>query len=109
MREKVEADKSEENAKVCRPAVKYLGIDAIKWNYSMEKEAGDRDLAKFFQESFENFFERQDNEFNTYDVYFFPKSISEFTDNAMEMLPDHLSEIKKTQYISVSLCRNWTG
>ena len=46
MREKVEADKSEASRKVCRPAVKYLGIDAIKWNYSMEKEAGDRDLVK---------------------------------------------------------------
>ena len=73
MREKDEADKGEAEKKVFWPIVKYLGVDAIKWNYSMETEERDRDRVKFSQESFEHFFARQDNKFNTYDVYFFPK------------------------------------
>ena len=104
MREKDEADKGEAEKKVFWPIVKYLGVDAIKWNYSMETEERDRDSVKFSQESFEHFFARQDNKFNTYDVYFFPKSISEFTNNTMELLLNNLSEIKKdTIYFCITL------
>lgn len=103
--------------KISRPAVKYLGIDAIKWNHSMETKVRDKDKKTFHfsQESFENFFKRQDNEFNTYDVYFFPKSISEFSDNKsgmsdMEMMLNHLSEIKKdTIYFCISLRKGKKG
>ena len=55
MREKDEADKGEAEKKVFWPIVKYLGVDAIKWNYSMETEERDRDRVKFSQESFEHF------------------------------------------------------
>lgn len=95
MHEKEEVHKSEADRKVSWPVVRYLGIDAIKWNNSMETQARDRDLVKFSQESFEKFFERSDNEFNAYDVYFFPKSISEFTNDAMEMLLNNLCDMKK--------------
>ena len=104
MREKDDSDNSEANRKVSWPAVRYLGIDTIKWNYSMETEARGRDLVTYSQESFEDFFERPDNKFNTYDVYFFPKSISEFTNNAMKLLLKNLSEIKKdTIYFCITL------
>lgn len=63
---------------VSRPVVKYLGIDVIEWKHSMETKARDRDIVKLSQDTFEQFFnrqdtfnERQDNEFNTHDVYFF--------------------------------------
>lgn len=93
--------------KISRPVVKYLGIDAIRWNHSLEIEARDRDIIKFSQESFENFFEREDNEFNAHDVYFFPKSISEFPSNNMELMLNRLSEIEKdTIYFCISLRKN---
>lgn len=101
--------------KLSRPIVKYLGIDAIKWNHSLETEVRDKDKKtfQFSQESFEHFFERQNNEFNTHDVYFFPKSISEFSDNgngksAMEMMLSRLSEIEKdTVYFCISLRKSY--
>lgn len=106
-----------EKKKLSRPVVKYLGIDAIKWNHSLEAEVRDKDKEtfKFSQESFEHFFKRPDNEFNTYDVYFFPKSISEFSDEKkkcdeisdMEMLLNQLSETKKdTIYFCITLRKN---
>lgn len=97
---------------VSRPAVKYLGIDAVKWNHSLETAAREKDKKtfKFSQESFENYFERQDNEFNTHDVYFFPKSISEFGKSAMEKMLSNLSEVEKdTIYFCISLRKSNNG
>lgn len=106
--------------KLSRPVIKYLGIDAVKWNHSLEAEARDKDkkTVQFSQESFERFFQRPDSEFHTYDVYFFPKSISEFSDKKvkdnkisdMEMMLNHLSGIKKDRvYFCISLRKSQTG
>lgn len=98
-----------EEKEISRPAVRYLGIDAVKWGHSLETAARDKDKIKFSQESFSDFFKRQDNGFNDYDVYFFPKSISEFSDEEdgmsdMKLLLGHLSEMKKdTIYFCISL------
>lgn len=93
--------------KVSRPVVKYLGIDAVKWNHNFETKVRDKDRKTFTfsQESFVEFFKRQNNQFNAYDIYFFPKSISEFSKkNDMEMMLNNLSEIKKdTIYFCISL------
>ena len=50
---------------ISRPVIKYHGIDAIKWDHSLGAEVRDKDKKtfKFSQESFKNFFERQDNRF----------------------------------------------
>ena len=91
---------------ISRPVIKYHGIDAIKWDHSLGAEVRDKDKKtfKFSQESFKNFFERQDNRFNTYDIYFFPKSISEFSKNDMELMLNNLSEMEKnTIYFCISL------
>lgn len=96
-----------------RPVVKYLGIDAEAWNHSLETEARDKDKEtfQFSKESFEHFFEKPGNGFNTHDVYFFPKSISEFSDknsenrcSDIEIMLDHLSEMEKdAAYFCISL------
>lgn len=81
--------------------IKYHGIDAIAWEDRLDAEAlgQDKENFKFFPVSFEKFFgkeafvredferagfKKEDfdeaaNEFNTHDVYFFPKSISEIS------------------------------
>ena len=105
--------------KMSRSVVKYHGIDAIKWNHSLETQARDKDTVKFSRESFADFFKRHDNEFNTHDVYFFPKSISEFSvkkngkiDEASDMglLLNNLSAMKKdTIYFCIALRKNNNG
>lgn len=99
--------------KLSRPVVRYLGIDAAKWNHSLETEVRgkDKETFKFSEERFEDFFKKTDNEFNTHDVYFFPKSISEFSDknsenrcNDIEIMLDHLSAMEKDSvYFCISL------
>lgn len=96
-----------------QPIVKYHGIDAVKWNHSLDAKAIGKDEKnyKFSQESFEKFFNEPDNEFDTHDVYFFPKSISEFSNKKekteksdMETLLENLSKIEKeTIYFCIAL------
>lgn len=95
-----------------RPVVKYHGIDAIEWNPGLKIDARDKgnETFKFFPEPFEIFFKKTDNEFHTHDIYFLPKSISEFNTedekNEIEMMMDNLSETEKdTIYFCISLIK----
>ncbi|MCM1025779.1 MAG: hypothetical protein NC432_05060 [Roseburia sp.] len=89
--------------KITRPAIRYHGIDAVKWDHNLETEVRpkDKQTFQFSQERFEDFLERRDDSFLTSDVYFLPKSISEFSDrcddgkSAMELMLNRLSEVEK--------------
>jgi len=62
--------------------IRYVGIDEIDWNYKAEKRKQDEvlfkkgDAVKFFE---------QNKEFIS-DIYFFPKSISEFSNEEMKII-----------------------
>ena len=91
-----------------KPVVKYQGIDVVEWEHSLETEARARDMVKLFPDTFEEFFNKQDNKFNTHDVYFFPKSISEFSDEKEKsdigVLLENLSNIEKDSiYFCITL------
>lgn len=65
--------------------IRYVGIDEIDWNYKVEKREQDEiyfkegNVVKFFEE----------NEKFISDIYFFPKSISEFGKEEMKIIVDN--------------------
>ena len=66
--------------------VRYVGIDEIDWNYKFDKRDGDE--LYFKKGNAINFFE-ENKEFIS-DIYFFPKSISEFDAKEMNVMVNNL-------------------
>lgn len=66
--------------------VRYVGIDEIDWNYKFDKRDGDE--LYFKKGNAINFFE-ENKEFIS-DIYFFPKSISEFDAKEMNIMVNNL-------------------
>lgn len=66
--------------------VRYVGIDEIDWNYKVEKREQDEVLFK--KENAVNFFEKTKKFIS--DIYFFPKSISEFSNEEIQIIADNL-------------------
>lgn len=84
----------------CR--VDYSGIDLIEWNYQFLPRR--KDKLHFQLQNIDDFFDDEDT-LNS-DVYFFPKSISEFSEDEMETILDGF-ETKNIEkdifYVCVSL------
>ena len=78
--------KTIEEKKKINCSVRYVGIDQIDWNYKFEKRPQDElifnkgDAVQLFQKS---------KQFIS-DIYFFPKSISEFSNAEMKIITDNL-------------------
>lgn len=66
--------------------VRYVGIDEIDWNYKVEKR--DQDEVVFKKGNVVQFFE-ENKKFGS-DIYFFPKSISEFNNEEMKVIVNNL-------------------
>lgn len=66
--------------------VRYVGIDEIDWNYKFQKR--DEDELLFRRGNAIDYFE-QNKEFIS-DIYFFPKSISEFDSHEMSIIVNNL-------------------
>lgn len=66
--------------------VRYIGIDEIDWNYKVEKREQDQVLFK--KGNAVDFFDKN-KEFIS-DIYFFPKSISEFSNEEMKIIIENL-------------------
>ena len=84
----------------CR--IDYRGIDKIQWHYQFISRR--KDNMHFELENITNFFD-DENALDS-DVYFFPKSISEFSDGEMETILDGFKTKnirKKVFYVCVSL------
>lgn len=85
--------------------VKYVGVDEIDWAYKFA--ARPQDEVGCYLENAKTCFDgvRQ----LVSDVYFFPKSISEFTDNEMKDIADAFRNkpiVKDTIYLCISLRKN---
>lgn len=82
--------------------VRYVGIDEIDWNYKFTKR--DTDEVRFLEGNAIDFFNR--NEKFVSDVYFFPKSISEFSNDEIDTICDSFAHkiIEKDKfYLCISL------
>lgn len=80
----------------------YTGIDEISWNYKFKKRKEDKGCFK--KENIVDYMNSQDV-FDS-DIYFFPKSISEFDSDEMAVICDNLKnkEIMKDKlYFGISL------
>lgn len=66
--------------------IRYVGIDEIDWNYKFDKR--EEDEVHFLIGNAKDYFEK--NQKFISDVYFFPKSISEFSDEEMDILTNCL-------------------
>lgn len=64
----------------CR--VRYVGIDEIDWNYKIDKR--NIDDVHFLNGNAKKYFANNDKFIS--DIYFFPKSISEFSDDEMDII-----------------------
>ena len=83
-------------------SIKYTGIDEISWNYKILKR--DMDNVSLGIGNAKGFFEN--NKFFCSDVYFFPKSISEFSEDEMDSICDSFGKkpiLKDTIYLCISL------
>ncbi len=83
-------------------SVRYDGIDKIDWNYKIKPRKNDK--VHFNLENAKKTFAK--NEKFVYDVYFFPKSISEFDEGEMSIMIDALSQkpiVKDTIYFCISI------
>lgn len=88
----------ERNADLGR-RVHYVGIDEVKWNYQIP--ARRKGEIHFLQGNVKKYFE--ENERFVSDVYFFPKSISEFTETEMRVMTNSLAH-KPIEKDTVFLC-----
>ena len=79
--------------------IKYFGIDKINWKYKISPRQNDE--VKYFVENAVDFF-TNNNQF-IYDVYFFPKSISEFSDGELNTMANSFSS-KNTQNDKFFVC-----
>lgn len=83
-------------------SVRYVGIDEINWNYKIKPRK--KDKVQFRLENAKRAFAR--NEKFISDIYFFPKSISEFDEEEMSIMIGALSQkpiIKDTIYFCFSI------
>lgn len=83
-------------------SIRYVGIDKINWNYRFSKRENDEVsyLVKDAKDAFIN-----DDQLVS-DVYFFPKSISEFSEDELNIIADRLSSkqtVKNKFFLCVSL------
>ena len=80
-------------------SIRYVGIDKIDWNYKIRQRQNDelyyliRNAADFFANN---------SQFIS-DVYFFPKSISEFSDSELNVMANSFSskKIQKDRFFFV--------
>jgi hypothetical protein len=82
--------------------IAYIGVDEINWNYKIRKRSSDFGYLK--NKNIVDYL----NEIELFDsdIYFFPKSISEFDDNEMKLICKNFKEkeiIKNTILLGVSL------
>ena len=85
--------------------IRYVGIDEIDWNYRIEKRLQDEMI--YLVGNAKQYFEKAEQLIS--DVYFFPKSISEFTEDEMKAIVDAFRNktIKKdTIYLCISIRKN---
>lgn len=83
-------------------SIRYVGIDEIDWNYKFLKRQNDE--VYYLTENAKDYF-INNNEFDS-DVYFFPKSISEFSESELNAMADSFSlkKIRKNKFfICISL------
>ncbi len=83
-------------------SVRYVGIDEINWSYKIKSRK--KDKVYFRLENAKRAFAQ--NEKFISDIYFFPKSISEFDEEEMSIMIDALSQkpiIKDTVYFCFSI------
>lgn len=77
---------TEENHKDC--IIRYVGIDEIDWNYKIPKR--EQDQLYFKKGNAASFFETNENWIS--DIYFFPKSISEFNRDEITAMVDNFRQ-----------------
>ncbi len=98
----VKAVEKKRNLK-CR--IKYCGIDEIDWNYKHIQREDDKILFKC-RNAIELF---EKNMQFVSDIYFFPKSISEFSDDEMKIISKNFRNkpiLKDTIFLCISLRSN---
>lgn len=85
--------------------VKYIGVDEIDWAYKFAIRP--QDEVRYYLENAKTCFDGTRRLAS--DVYFFPKSISEFTDNEMKDIADAFRNkpiVKDTIYLCISIRKN---
>ncbi len=82
--------------------IRYIGIDEINWNYQFSTRKEDE--VHFLVGNAKNYFEK--NQKFISDVYFFPKSISEFSSEEMDILTNGLESkpiLKDRFFVCISI------
>ena len=82
--------------------IKYKGIDTIDWNYKVEKR--EEDIVRFIEGNAATVFSKVSS--LTSDVYIFPKSISEFSNQEFQEICDGFSQkkiLKDRVHVLISL------
>ena len=91
-----------ENSHMLDCKVQYIGIDEIDWNYKIEKRCVDD--VQFLKGNAKKYFLH--NERFVSDIYFFPKSISEFSEEEMDIIANSFASkpiMKDKFFVCISL------